>query len=114
MWRLIEEIVRSGLVTACRFASWPTSRSPVFVKATTEGVVRLPSAFAMTVGLPFHHGDDGIGGAEVDADDFCHGVLCVLSERPGPTFESARCGPLRPCRLRSLKEGVPGTEAPRW
>src|SRR5665213_180876 len=51
MCRLIEEIVRSGLVTAWRFASCPTSRSPVFVKATIEGVVRLPSALAMTVGL---------------------------------------------------------------
>src|ERR1700736_6427854 len=51
MCRLIEEIVRSGLVTAWRFASWPTSRSPVFVNATTEGVVLDPSELAMTVGL---------------------------------------------------------------
>src|SRR5579884_3638635 len=51
MCRLIEEIVRSGLVTAWRFASCPTSRSPVFVKATTDGVVRDPSELAMTVGL---------------------------------------------------------------
>src|ERR1700722_15073948 len=51
MWRLIDLIVRSGLVTACRLASCPTSRSPVFVKATTDGVVRLPSEFAMTVGV---------------------------------------------------------------
>src|ERR1700761_8872840 len=51
MYRLIEEIVRSGLVTAWRFASCPTSRSPVLVNATTEGVVRDPSELAMTVGL---------------------------------------------------------------
>src|ERR1700681_4681321 len=51
MWRLIELIVRSGLVTAWRFASCPTSRSPVLVKATTDGVVRDPSELAMTVGL---------------------------------------------------------------
>src|SRR6185312_4112643 len=50
MCRLIELIVRSGLVTACRFASCPTRRSPVFVNATTDGVVLLPSAFAITVG----------------------------------------------------------------
>src|SRR5580658_2555998 len=50
MWRLIELIVRSGLVIAWRFASWPTRRSPVFVNATTEGVVRDPSAFGMTTG----------------------------------------------------------------
>src|SRR4029079_10615866 len=40
------------LVTAWRFASWPTSRSPVLVKATTLGTVRPPSAEAMTVGSP--------------------------------------------------------------
>src|SRR5580765_2886121 len=41
-----------GFVTAWRLASWPTSRSPVFVKATTDGTVRPPSAEAMTVGSP--------------------------------------------------------------
>src|SRR5580700_377002 len=50
MWRLIELIVRSGLVIACRFASCPTRRSPVFVNATTDGVVREPSALGMTTG----------------------------------------------------------------
>src|SRR3972149_832639 len=29
---------------ACRFATWPVSRSPAFEKATTEGTVRPPSA----------------------------------------------------------------------
>jgi hypothetical protein len=52
MKRLIEKTVLAGLVTACRLASWPTSRSPVLVKATTEGTVRPPSAEAMTVGSP--------------------------------------------------------------
>src|SRR5581483_9638740 len=50
MYRLIEEIVRSGFVIACRLASCPTRRSPVLVNATTEGVVRDPSAFGITVG----------------------------------------------------------------
>ncbi len=27
--------------------------------------------------LPFHHGDDGIGRAEVDSDHFCHVELCL-------------------------------------
>ena len=45
MNRLIEKIVFSGLVIACRFATCPTSRSPVLLKATTDGVMRLPSAF---------------------------------------------------------------------
>src|SRR6266850_7209183 len=52
MNRLIEKIVFSGLVTAWRFATWPTSRLPSFVNATTEGVVRPPSEFVMTVGSP--------------------------------------------------------------
>ena len=52
MKRLIEKMVFSGLVTACRLATWPTSRSPVLVNATTEGVSRLPSGLVMTVGSP--------------------------------------------------------------
>ena len=45
-------IVRSGLVTACLFAVIPTRRSPSLVKATTEGVVLLPSELGITVALP--------------------------------------------------------------
>ena len=41
-----------GFRIACRRASWPTSRSPCAVKATTDGVVRDPSALGITVGLP--------------------------------------------------------------
>ena len=52
MKRLIEKIVFSGFVTAWRLATVPTRRSPLFVKATTDGVVRPPSAFSMTVGSP--------------------------------------------------------------
>ena len=63
MNRLIEKMVFSGLVTAWRFATWPTSRSPPFVKATTDGVVRPPSAFGMTAGdVSFHDGHHGVGG----------------------------------------------------
>ena len=43
MKRLIENTVFSGLVTCCRLAGTPTSRSPPCVKATTDGVVRPPS-----------------------------------------------------------------------
>src|SRR5438270_6421771 len=43
-------MVFSGLVTAWRLAGWPTSRSLSSVKATIEGVVRMPSAFSMTFG----------------------------------------------------------------
>ena len=52
MNRLIEKIVFCGLVTAWRFATWPTSRSPSLVNATTDGVVRPPSALGMTTGSP--------------------------------------------------------------
>src|SRR3954466_4240773 len=52
MKRLIEKTVLVGLVTACRLATVPTRRSPPWVKATTDGVVRVPSAFSMTVGSP--------------------------------------------------------------
>src|SRR5437667_12475562 len=52
MKRLIEKTVFCGFVTACRFAAWPTSRSPLLVKATTEGVVRAPSEFSKTTGSP--------------------------------------------------------------
>src|SRR2546423_10673812 len=44
-------MVRSGLVTAWRLAGCPTSRSPSSVKATIEGVVRMPSAFSITFGV---------------------------------------------------------------
>ena len=73
MKRLIEKMVFSGLVTAWRLATWPTSRSPVLVNATTEGVSRLPSAFGDDGGLAaLHDRHDGVGGAQVDADDFAH------------------------------------------
>ena len=49
--RLMAKKVRSGLVTACRLAGWPTRRSPSSVNATIEGVVRAPSEFSMTLGV---------------------------------------------------------------
>ena len=52
MKRLIDEIVASGLVTACRFAVSPTKRSPFLLNATTDGVVRSPSWLATTWDCP--------------------------------------------------------------
>src|ERR1700704_6076305 len=52
MWRLTDRIVRSTFVTAWRLATSPTRTSPFFANATTDGVVRAPSALAMTVGSP--------------------------------------------------------------
>ena len=42
----------SGFVIACRLATWPTRRSPVLLIATTDGVMRPPSALGMTTGSP--------------------------------------------------------------
>jgi hypothetical protein len=42
--------VFSGFTTACRRAIVPTSFSPLRAKATTEGVVRAPSALGTMVG----------------------------------------------------------------
>src|SRR5579872_5088303 len=52
MRRFTENTVFSGLVTACLFATCPTSRSPFFAIATMEGVRREPSLFSRTVGSP--------------------------------------------------------------
>ena len=52
MKRLMEKTVFVGLVTAWRLATVPTRRSPPWVNATTDGVVRPPSEFSITVGSP--------------------------------------------------------------
>src|SRR6187402_872082 len=52
MWRLTERMVRSGLVIAWRLATSPTRTSPVLENATTDGVVRDPSALGITTGSP--------------------------------------------------------------
>src|SRR6185312_1332713 len=49
--RLMAKRVLDGLVTAWRLAGWPTRRSPSSRKATTDGVVRAPSAFSITFGV---------------------------------------------------------------
>src|SRR5438270_8479506 len=41
-----------ALVTAWRLAGAPTRISPLSAYATIEGVVRAPSLFSMTLGLP--------------------------------------------------------------
>ncbi len=48
----IDAIVLSGFVIACLFAVSPTNLSPLFVKATMDGVVLFPSAFGITTGSP--------------------------------------------------------------
>ena len=73
MKRLIEKMVFSGLVTAWRLATWPTSRSPALRERDDRR--RQPAAFRVgdDDGLAaFHDGDHGVGGAQVDTDDFAH------------------------------------------
>src|SRR6185503_4803475 len=52
MRRLIAEKVYFGLVTDWRLATTPTSLSPPSRIATTEGVVRAPSEFSITLAFP--------------------------------------------------------------
>ena len=51
-WRFTERMVRPGFVIAWRLATSPTRTSPSLAKATTDGVVREPSALGMTTGSP--------------------------------------------------------------
>ena len=73
MKRLIEKIVFSGFITAWRLATVPTRRSPESVNATTDGVVRPPSAFSMISGSPPSiTAIARVGGPEVDSDRLRH------------------------------------------
>src|SRR3954447_6763589 len=45
-------MVPFGFMIDWRLASCPTRRSPLSVNATTEGVVRAPSALGITIGSP--------------------------------------------------------------
>ncbi len=73
MKRLIEKIVFSGLVTACRLATWPDQP----LAALGEADHRRRGAGAFLVGdddglAAFHDGDDRVGGPQVDADNLAH------------------------------------------
>ena len=82
MKRLIEKTVFCGFVTCWRFAGAPTSRWPSFVNATTDGVVRPPSAFGMTVGSPpSSTAMQRVRRAEVDADGLRHVVSVLLGRK---------------------------------
>ena len=50
--RLMAKMVFSGLVIAWRRAIWPDQPLAALGEATTDGVVRLPSALVMTIGSP--------------------------------------------------------------
>src|SRR5207253_1146761 len=51
-WRCESLKYAGTVITAWRFATWPTRRSPSLVNPTTDGVTRPPSALGMTTGSP--------------------------------------------------------------
>ena len=71
--RLTANTVFWGLVMACRRAIWPSRRSPLSEKATTEGVVRLPSALVSTLGSPpSMMATQELVVPKINAYDLCH------------------------------------------
>src|SRR5258708_1254366 len=115
MRRLTAKMVFSGLVTACRLAGCPISRSPSSVNATIDGVVRMPSAFSMTFGvLPSITATQEL--VVPRSMPMTLPMICplALAGRPGPygtrteTFANSR-GALRPTpwiQVRRCPRGV--------
>jgi hypothetical protein len=86
MSRFTAYTVFCGFVTACRLAGSPTSRSPLSVNATTEGVVRAPSAFSSTRGFcrqDYKFTTKGMHGEE-------HRSLCAHTETPMAAMQVRR------------------------
>ena len=81
--------VRSGLVDGLPLGGL-TDEALAVVRESDDGRGR-PRAFRILDDFrlrAFHHGDAGIGGAEVDTDDFTHGGI--------PHFQADRRAPKRP------------------
>src|ERR1700677_5158018 len=68
-------MVPFGFMIDCRLASCPTRRSPFSVKATTEGVVRAPSALGITIGSP----PCQAAITEIDAYRCCHRLFLSVA-----------------------------------
>ena len=49
---LLMELTVSGFITACLLAALPTISSPLALKATTDGVVGVPSGLGITLTVP--------------------------------------------------------------
>src|SRR5437588_7192814 len=79
MKRLIENTVFSGFVTACRFATWPTSRSPSLERDHGGGGARAFLIHAVGRLTAFHHAHDAVrvaaGASNIFARDRCHSPL---------------------------------------
>src|SRR5688572_812274 len=108
--------VFSGLVTACRFAGCPTSCSPSALKATIDGVVRIPSAFSMTFGLlPSITATHELVVPRSIPITFAISEPLFLADRPGPEAAPETCA-RRASRLawrRSPSSGMPADSSGR-
>src|SRR2546421_4008961 len=99
-------MVFSGLVTAWRFAGWPTRRSPSSVKATIDGVVRAPSAFSMTLGVaPSITATQELVVPRSIPITFAIEILLTADGHSGPLTEQPRVHPLR-CKAKTTRLGV--------
>jgi hypothetical protein len=75
MNRLMEKMVFSGLVTGLAFRHLTDQPLPRFGERHDRGRETAPLRVGDDDGLAaLHHCHDGVGGAEVDADDFAHVV----------------------------------------
>src|ERR687890_2276086 len=114
MWRLTDRMVRSTLVTACRLATSPTSGSPDFENATTDGVVRPPSALAITVGSPPSRTETTelvVPRSIPTARDMCCFLLSLETVWPGIPTPAGFAQPKRLlCRHRARRD--PGSPTP--
>ena len=106
MWRFTERIVRSGLVIAWRFATSPTSTSPVLRERDDRG----RGARAFGVGdddrlARLEDRDDRVRGAEVDADGLGHGIASITGVGTRSGRDRGRLGDLR-CTNKNLESSV--------
>ena len=73
MKRLIEKMVFSGLVTAWRFATWPTRRSPSLPKRDDGRRRAAPFGVGDDDRLAaLEDGDHGVRRSEIDSNHLAH------------------------------------------
>lgn len=106
MWRLTEKMVLSAFTAACLRAMSPTSCSPCFVKATTEGVVLPPCAGGDDDGVSIlHDSSAAVCGAKINADDCAHVQSFLLNRQRGDKKriqEGTMCSPSASATLPSV------------